>query len=413
MIAAEYCEVVRSRAVITDAPVVDPHLLIHAFDDRPIVALESTDGRFTVGIGEAAVVEAYGPDRFESIRRQAERVLASVSHHGVRLRMFGGFAFEPTDGRFVLPRWLYEVSSGGARLTLVEGADDDPAEIARERERLLATLGAPPALEAVPCPLSIDRPGDYVGIVRRALERIDVGELEKVVLARRIRFQAGADYRIAPVLAALGRTGGSIRFAFGRSGAFFAGATPELLVARSGAEVRSEALAGSSRPEAAGALLDSKKDRAEHGHVARFIRETLERFCSDVRVGDPAPSRLPHVAHLRTPIVARLDRPVHVLELAAALHPTPAVGGVPRKVACTLIGEVEDGPRGWYAGPIGWFDAEGDGELFVALRSARFDRSQAVLSVGAGIVAGSDPATEAKETEMKAKTVASALGAAP
>jgi menaquinone-specific isochorismate synthase len=410
MIAVERSDLDRCRAVVSDAPSIDPLALIEAFEGHPIAALESSNGDLAVGIGEAFLVEAYGPDRFESIRLKAARVFASVGHRGRPLRMFGGFAFEETDARFVLPRWLYEASPSSARLTLTLRGDEDPREIDLERERLLSAFASPSPIDPVPAAMRVDRPGDYPAMVERALEQIASGALDKVVLARRIRVEAHARYGMGPVLSALGRREGAVRFAFGRGGSFFAGATPELLVTRAGAEVTSAALAGSKPPDTASELFDSVKDRAEHGHVARFVKATLERFARDVSVGDHGLSRLTHVAHLITPITAQLSRPAHVLELAGALHPTPAVGGAPRKAACDFIRANEAEPRGWYAGPIGWFDAEGDGELFVALRSARFEGAIADLYVGAGIVAGSDPSAEARETELKAQTVMSALG---
>jgi menaquinone-specific isochorismate synthase len=411
MIAVERSGLSRCRAVVSDAPRVDPVALIEAFPGFPIVALESRDGEMMIGIGEAFAVEAHGPDRFDTIRQKAARVFSSVGHPGHPLRMFGGFAFEPTDARFVLPRWLYHATASDARLTLTLRGDEDPQEIELERERLSHAFASPPAIDVVAPPSRVDRPGNYVGLVSRALEQIAGGSLEKVVLARRIRIEAEKAYSIAPVLAAFGRSERAVRFAFGRNGSFFAGATPELLVSRAGAEARSEAVAGSAKPELANALFTSAKDRAEHGHVARFVIGTLERFSREVSVGEHALSRLAHVAHLVTPVTAHLARPAHVLELAGALHPTPAVGGFPRAAACELIRTSEAEPRGWYAGPVGWFDAEGDGELFVALRSARFEGASADLFVGAGIVAGSDPVAESRETELKAKTVASALGA--
>jgi menaquinone-specific isochorismate synthase len=440
MIAVERPELV-SRAVMSEVKVADPASLIAAFGGLPIAALESRNGDFAVGIGEAFVVEAYGPDRFDAIRQKAARVFSTIGHRGRPLRMFGGFAFEETDARFVLPRWLYEVSGprvqakraaseaseGGseglpervprARLTLTLRGDEDPHQIELERQRIMAALENPPAIEpsfsaaeGVLVPTRIARLGDYAGAVSQALEQIAAGALDKVVLARRIRVEAEKPYRIAPVLAGFGRNERAVRFAFGRDGSFFAGATPELLVARAGAEVRSAALAGSARPEAASELFGSAKDRAEHGHVARFVKSTLERFANQVSVSDHQLSLLSHVAHLITPIAAQLARPVHVLELAGALHPTPAVGGVPQDLARDFIRAVEKEPRGWYAGPVGWFDAEGDGELFVALRSARFEGELCDLFVGAGIVSGSDPQAEVRETELKAKTVMTALG---
>jgi isochorismate synthase EntC len=115
------------------------------------------------------------------------------------------------------------------------------------------------------------------------------------------------------------------------------------------------------------------------------------------------------VLHLRTPVLAELREPHHVLELVERLHPTPAVGGVPRTEALAWIAEHERRPRGWYAGPVGWFDAAGDGEFSVALRSGLLLGSTAHLYAGGGIVADSDAAGELAETQLKLAALLDAL----
>jgi len=203
-------------------------------------------------------------------------------------------------------------------------------------------------------------------------------------------------------------------------------ATPERLVRRDGDVVRCDALAGTiilpSRPgssapisathEAGAALLASAKDRWEHDLVVRAIREALEGAGAIVDPpASPGVRVLRHVLHLCTPFRAMLREPRHVLELAARLHPTPAVGGTPTAVAADWIAAREPAPRGWYASPVGWFDLDGNGELAVAIRSGVLVGDRAHLWTGAGIVAGSDPERELAETESKLRAMLGALGA--
>ncbi len=145
--------------------------------------------------------------------------------------------------------------------------------------------------------------------------------------------------------------------------------------------------------------------------MVRAIVEALAPLCESLDHPDePRIQRLRHVVHLQTPFVGRLREPTHVLELVRRLHPTPAVGGWPAAPALRWIAREEPGSRGWYAGPVGWFDARGDGEFGVALRSGLLRRGEAHLYAGAGIVRGSDAEAEFDETEVKLRTMLDALG---
>jgi isochorismate synthase len=197
------------------------------------------------------------------------------------------------------------------------------------------------------------------------------------------------------------------------------GASPELLVSRFGREVRSNPLAGSAPrsgdPEEdranAEALRASPKNREEHAIVVEAIAGTLGPFCEDL-TWDPQPVALatPNVWHLSTRFHGVLREPsANVLELVAALHPTPAVAGVPTDEALKLIDDLEPFDRGSYAGPVGWVDADGDGEWAVALRCAELDGSRATLYAGAGIVADSEPELEIDETDRKFRAFLDAL----
>jgi len=189
------------------------------------------------------------------------------------------------------------------------------------------------------------------------------------------------------------------------------GASPELLVSRFGDVVRAHPMAGttprSGDPEIdqrqAAELLHSAKNRAEHQITIDMVLDTLLGWSSFVDAA-PAPAVVAagSVQHLATLVEGRLSEPpASVLELVAALHPTPAVGGYPREAALDLIAELEPDPRGRYAGPVGWVDAAGNGAWAVGLRSASIDGTAARLFAGVGVVADSDPRSELAETQAK------------
>ena len=260
----------------------------------------------------------------------------------------------------------------------------------------------------------------YEEAVREAIARIRRGEILKVVLARTI--EVTADRELDPRLLA-GRLRAvdpdAYTFAAPTDGGVLVGASPELLVSRRGHEVRSNPLAGSAPrsgdPEEdranADALIGSSKDREEHAIVVAAVAETLRSFCEEL-VWDPEPvlRETPNVWHLSTNFRGALRDPAPTaLDLVAALHPTPAVAGEPREAALEAIADLEPFGRGSYAGPVGWVDAEGDGEWAIALRCAELRGNRAVLYAGAGIVADSDPTRELDETERKFRAFLDAL----
>src|SRR5215210_6650144 len=226
--------------------------------------------------------------------------------------------------------------------------------------------------------------------------------MRKVVLARTIEVTAGR--RLDPRLLA-GRLRAvdpdAYTFAAPTEDGVLVGASPELLVSRRGSEVVSNPLAGSAPrsgdPEEdranADALIASAKEREEHAIVVDAVAETLGPFCVEL-TWDPEPvlRETPNVWHLSTRFHGVLrEPPPTALDLVAAMHPTPAVAGAPREAALGAIAELEPFDRGRYAGPVGWVDADGDGEWAIALRCAQVSGNQARAFAGAGIVAGSEP----------------------
>jgi salicylate biosynthesis isochorismate synthase/menaquinone-specific isochorismate synthase len=342
----------------------------------------------------------------------------------------GGLAFDaagagtppwssPPPALLVLPELLLARSGGRHLLTLSAlwepGAD--PADLRRRLAARLESLRDVPLPPLDPSPGRVDvasaRPAaDYERAVAAAVERIRSGEFEKLVLAREVRVTAPAAHSAGALFGALRELFGScFVFSVGSPEAAFIGASPELLVRRSGAVAATVALAGSARRSADPSVDDhlgeqlraSDKNRSEHEIVARRIARRLAPLSVWVEEArEPVVIRVANIQHLATPIHAQLAESRSALELAGLLHPTPAVGSEPRGAAGeAAIRELEGMDRGWYAGPVGWMDAAEDGEFCVALRSALLRDRTAHLYVGAGIVAGSDPAAELEETEVK------------
>ncbi len=258
---------------------------------------------------------------------------------------------------------------------------------------------------------SVHPPGDFEAAVEAATERIAGGEMSKVVLAREVTVEAAAAHDPAAIFGALREQFPScFCFCRGTPDAAFLGASPELLIRRSGAGASSVALAGSTRRSSDPAvddhlgeqLLRSDKNRREQRIVAERIVRKLRPHAVWVQTApEPEVVKVANIQHLATPIVAQLAEPRSAVELAGMLHPTPAVGGKPWPDAASTIGDLERMDRGWYAGPVGWMDATEDGEFCVALRSALLRDREARLFAGVGVVAGSDPAAELEETEVK------------
>lgn len=262
---------------------------------------------------------------------------------------------------------------------------------------------------------------DYAAAVTRALAAMRDGPLCKIVLARTLRLRFDAALDPDALLAALADDAAATAFRVTLpGGALLIGATPELLVAKTGARVRSFPLAGSARrirdpardAAACAGLAVSDKDRREHAMVIEAIMDTLAPYCRTLAAPEgTCLTATRSMWHLGTRIEGELADPsIPVPLLAAALHPTPAVCGVPRDPAAALIPQLEPQPRGFYAGAVGWCDAAGDGAWHVAIRCAEIAGAEARLFAGAGIVPGSDPAAETAETGAKFGAMLAALG---
>lgn len=417
--------------VAVPAPVLAPERVLALAGTEDFTLYSGEDG--AVGLGALATLEARGDSRLEDVAQRAAQlgvpeVLATGHRAPPAPRWIGGASFAPGwgdelgDACFVLPRRAYRVHGQRAWWLSALQAGDDAHTSARALGSALAELRRCASLCEPPrasLPPDGRRDGDearrsaWRAHVSQALEEIGAGRLSKVVAARVVRRRLARAHDAAALLVTLGaRAPSCTRFAIRRRGVTFLGATPERLVALHEGRVTSEALAGSAAPGVD--LLASRKDREEHRWVVDAITSQLGPLLDELRVaGEPELRVLRHVTHLRTPISGVLRAPGHVLSLAARLHPTPAVGGVPERAALDFIRAHEATPRGWYAGPFGWFDRAGNGELVVALRSGLFRDRDATLYAGAGIVEGSDPDREWDETELKLAALGAALEPAP
>jgi isochorismate synthase len=429
--------------VALPAPAASAAAIAAAWPAEPLVAW--TAGELSlVGVGVARELRGAGAARWDDLIAGARSLPvrgaviagepASLRALGpARPRLVGGAAFAPGaadrapwlgfgDAWFALPRWTYVRDGARAQLVLAvdaaEAADAGRwrAELARHRAAFAAAVSRaqPPIVE-----LSGAGAAEWRAQIEAITRAIAGGACAKVVAARTCTVALAAPARPAELYAALDdRHADCVRVLVrppGPGAGTLVAATPERLVRKDGDAVRCDALAGtiSAAHEAgAAALLASGKDRREHELVVRAIREALEGAGAIVDAPDaPGVRALRHVLHLCTPLRATLRAPRHVLELAARLHPTPAVGGTPTDVAVDWITRREPAPRGWYASPVGWFDLDGNGELAVAIRSGVLVGDRAHLWIGAGIVADSDPDRELAETESKLRTMLGALGA--
>ncbi len=402
--------VVRTVALADTAPLLD--LLPKAPHSTAWVRL----GGGLVGWGVAAVVRTSGPQRFEEASAWwAERAAHAIVRDemkipGTGLVAFGSFAFadEPGDSVLVVP-------------SVVVGRRGDAMWVTTCGRAAITT---PPAVSPTTPPVP---PGEvtfedghrsgaeWETVVAKAVARIDAGELEKVVLARDLMATAPDDIDVRWPLQRLAASYDTC-WTFHVDGLF--GATPELLVRRERGLVTSRVLAGTIRRTGdderdlalAATLARSSKDLEEHEYAVRSVADALAPHCTSMNVPEaPFVLHLPNVMHLATDVAGVIDDATTSLGLAAALHPSAAVGGTPTSDALALIDEIEGMDRGRYAGPVGWMDASGDGEWGIALRSGEISGNRVRLFAGCGIVADSEPASELAESQAKLVPVRDSL----
>jgi len=420
---------------------------------------QPTVNRAFATVGAAHVISAAGQgslraatDEWRALLRDA--VCADADDGAQRLgqpRCYGGFAFDPLttrsplwqgfpDALLVLPEVMVTIEDGAASLTLnaLVNGDDLPADVVERLSALVMRLRAAVAqaadeatshdaacddmrVDADAVTLEDLRPAaEWMRLVEAATTAIRQGGYHKVVLARGVRATAREAFDAGAALRRLRRDAPTATtFAIRRGARTFLGATPERLGLVEEGRLRTMALAGTAPRGATpdedarlGAeLTQSAKNREEHAIVVGEIRRAIAPLCAEIAApATPDLVRLATVQHLKTPLSGVLAPGVTALDVVAALHPTPAVGGYPREAALDAIRVGERLDRGWYAGPVGWIDAQGGGEFVVALRSALLDGAQATLFAGCGVMADSEPEAEYAESRIKLRVMLRGLG---
>ncbi len=420
-------------------PDIAPQDFLAAHAGQARFAWAAADGSLELaGAGSAVELFAWGDARFDKIRRAARDLFADTqqAEHTPPLagpRLFGGFAFRHdftpdntwsiyTPAWFVLPHYQLARTQEQSWLTINAQMpqDEAPSAMMNALQAALQTkieqLSAlrPQRDQRQSRLLAIDYPmslAAWTRMIKRARGSIQAGELNKVVLSRAAELRFDDAVQLLPILDHLAaHYGDCYRFLFEpRPRYAFYGASPELLVAVNGRELQTMAMAGSSQRGASPAadeqlgerLLQSEKDRSEQQIVVDKICHRLAPLSQSLEVQPLRLRKLRHIQHLHTPIRAQLKAAAGLLPLANTLHPTPALGGDPRDKALQVIRQLEPIPRGWYGAPVGWLDAQLDGQLAVAIRSAVAQESRVWIYAGAGIVAGSHAQAEWEETALK------------
>jgi menaquinone-specific isochorismate synthase len=378
--------------------------------------LRGRDG--IVGWGEAARLSTGRPRSGADLAAEVQALLAAMTvRDDVRVPGSGPVAlaslvFDPraAGSVVVVPKVVLGRRDGRSWLTLVN--PPGAVQVPQLRRRPTAAAGPVHARQVAEVPL----PSVWRDAVVHAVTAMRAGALDKVVLARAVDVHAAQPLDARSIAARLAERFPSC-FTYICDG--LVGASPELLIRRLGRHAESLVLAGTVRRGSSPAedeslereLLSSPKDAHEHRLAVESVRAVLTEIAAEVD-GGPTPQllRLANVSHLATHLDAWLCSPAPTaLALAAALHPTAAVGGTPRAAALDVIRELEAAPRGRYAGPVGWVDGSGDGEFAIALRCAQLDGHDARVWAGAGIVAESDPEAEVAETTAKLDAVLTAL----
>jgi len=421
----------RTEALEPDAHFGVPHLVDLLPAQDPVAWIRRGEGM--VGWGVAARLQVRGDETFSRAQRWWNRLLAdsriadSVDMPGTGAVAFASFAFDLNElSEIVIPKFVVGTKGGQSWITTVS-TDSDVSNI-----KTVNTVNSDSANEAThnvirqPAPVGPTEvtwsngslsPHDWEKAVATAVERIQAGELDKVVLARDLIAQIDGELDIRYMINRLAAAYPTCWTFVVRN---LVGATPELLVRRTGNVVMSRVLAGTVRrqgnastdSELANALLNSDKDLAEHAYAVHSVARALAAHCTDLEVPEtPQVLELSNVQHLATDVTGQLAIEAPILALVASLHPTAAVCGTPTERAKIMISDLEGMNRKRYAGPVGWFDHHGDGEFGIALRCAEVDPQEKTVRsfAGCGIVAGSDPEMELAESIAKLAPIRDSL----
>ena len=399
---------------------------------------------YMIGLGICKRIESdQAADRFFHVEREWKRFIdeAIILDHeqiqGTGPTAFGGFSFDPlkegtglwsnfASSLFYIPRFMLSLFNGQAYLTtnIICSPQDDLSLLKRveeEREQLLVQAEKQEAFhQALLIKQTEVKPAEWKQTVNKVVHDLAEGPLKKVVLARELRLLFDSEIQVEQVLSALLlEQKDSYVFSFESQGDCFIGASPERLVNKENDQVYSACLAGSMargnttvEDELLGkTLLNDDKNIIEHQYVVDMIKGAMEESCSEVTIPtEPLLLKLKNIQHLYTPVKGRVNPDTTLLSLVDKLHPTPALGGLPKNLAIEKIREVEALDRGLYGGPIGWFDYQGNGEFAVAIRSGLIQGEEASIFAGCGVVEDSIAEMEYQETNIKFTPMLSALG---
>jgi isochorismate synthase len=391
-------------------------------DDIDLLAVAGDDGHLFVqgrvglaGRGVALTIDVPRDDpatAAKAVHDALEQIDVDdeIDRPGTGAVAFGALPFSPlVEGTLVVPQTIVGRADDGTRWMTTVSTDGRPTSPWPSTE----TIRAEPTTFAL---RSERDPAGWCASVEQARDALRAGAARKVVLARAVSIDTDQPLSVARVLGHLAAAYPSCML-YSADG--LVGASPELLVARSGDRVWAHPMAGtaprSSDPSTdaalAARLLASTKDREEHRLTIDMVHDTLLPWCSYLdEEADPQIVAMANVSHLATRVDGRLSSPpASVVELMTALHPTPAVGGYPRAAALDLIGQLEDLDRGRYAGPVGWVDGRGNGTWAVGIRCAEIDGTRARLFAGVGVLPDSDPEAELAETRAKLQALLGAI----
>ncbi len=371
---------------------------------------------------------------FEQLETEWEEVLQQAIIHdpyqtsGTGLVTIGGMSFDPKSeksnlwekyptSQMTIPEYVVVQNDGEYFLTVNYLLQDNiPTEqVLKEIEQMQNLLLHHPPTDSKEQHTIVSKkeiePEKWKQTVKEAVEQIKNNQAKKIVLAREVRIKLNTLAPISELLKRLRETQpNSYIFAFEHEDNCFIGATPERLVQVEGEKVLSTCLAGtaprgktvSEDNKIASSLLNDQKNREEHEYVVQMIKRSMEQYCENITIpNDPVVLPLRNLQHLYTPVTATLKKESTVFDIIKELHPTPALGGVPREKALRFIREQELMDRGWYGAPIGWLDSKGNSEFAVAIRSGLVQGNEISLFAGCGVMRDSDPQMEYEETNVK------------
>jgi menaquinone-specific isochorismate synthase len=405
---------------------------------------DPTDETVLIGLGISKQIQTdQASDRFFHVEKEWEHFLEEslifnpYKEIAVGPVMFGGFSFDPykektdlwskyADSLFHLPKYLLSIIRGQTYLTTntVCTPNEDPylfKKVSEERNQILNSLHRSERINSAALLETREiEPEQWKKTVDGVVKELTEGPLKKVVLARELRLVFEDQVEAEDVLNNLYmQQHESFIFAFESNGDCFIGASPERLVKKQGNEVYSTCLAGSiprgkteeEDRKLGQILLNDQKNLIEHGFVVEMIKEALEESCEEIILPDqPRLMKIRDIQHLYTPVIGKCHKDASLLLLVERLHPTPALGGLPKDEAVVKIRQVEALDRGFYAGPLGWMDYRKNGEFAVSIRSGLIQGDEVSLFAGCGVVADSESESEYLETSLKFKPMLRALG---